>query len=591
MTDSNFTSTIPEPDASKGEVAWVDRNIPVANNVPIEMKTGQEVNGVIYYARNSGSGNYSIGYMDINTNVYTDVFVDGGEFNSSVKYGKYVYFFADKPDAARGGVVKYDTETNSALKLTGVNITTKSNTYIAAAVTSSGVIYATGFDTDHIIRVSTSTDDVAYVTGTLAQNVTTGITGANGNVYFMGEFSKILEINLNAGQTVFGTLSDFQPISVSVLSENGFIYNVGNTQNTFNAPIYKVNTDNKTISIVNIVESQYATGGAIGNDLYFFPDYKDLPVGFIKFNTVDNSFVTLSSVSEEGDFAINYDGKVYAYGTNVIVLGDYKAGEQVISTDTHRIYEAAIDSDDNPVDGVNKIPPSWVDLGATNKYAMFDESIISTSTDGSPIVITHTAGISVTAVAMFGVNGANNVNVTVNSISSGEVYNRDVTLTDNSSVIDGWTYYFEPIIKGDKFVLLDLPPYADTTVTVTITGGVDIAVGSLIFGGQVNVGVTNYNTEIQLIDFSSRKRDEFGNFKIVRRATADLVKFDVTIQKSKVSYVRRQFQDLSQVAAVFVGGDGSIDDPTVIYGYYENFINNISSPSVTDSTITIQGVV
>lgn len=274
------------------------------------------------------------------------------------------------------------------------------------------------------------------------------------------------------------------------------------------------------------------------------------------------------------------------------IAGTYQIGDKVIKVSTHRTYQAVVVTTDDPEAGVLLPVPSWVDVGPTNKYAMYDGEVGTQTIGGSPLVVTVTPSIVASGVAMFNLDGAELVNVTVVSVLAGEIYNKDINLTDNSNVTDGWTYYFAAINKADRFVLLDIPPYTDTTITVTITSSTEISIGVLAVGPQIRLGVANYNTEIQLLDFSSRERDPvFGTFKTVKRATADLVKFDVTIPTSQVSYVRQQFRELSQVSTVWVGGDGSTSDPTSIYGYYENFVNNISGPSVTKSTITIQGVV
>ena len=61
------------------------------------------------------------------------------------------------------------------------------------------------------------------------------------------------------------------------------------------------------------------------------------------------------------------------------ILEAYKPKEQTILTSTHRKYQCATETRDNPVDGIAKVPPTWIDIGPTNKWALFDEKTTETT--------------------------------------------------------------------------------------------------------------------------------------------------------------------------------------------------------------------
>lgn len=137
--------------------------------------------------------------------------------------------------------------------------------------------------------------------------------------------------------------------------------------------------------------------------------------------------------------------------------------------------------------------------------------------------------------------------------------------------------------------MLDLPAYSNATLTLTVNGN-NILFGNLVLGNQVPLGIANYGTSVQLLDFSRKETDIFGNTVVTKGRTSKRVTYDVTIQKSKVNYVFDTIASVTTTPAVWIGDDAS-NDPTLVFGYYKDFQNNISSPTITDATITIEGLV
>lgn len=518
MTDTILTSTVPEPDISKGEVEWMPD-------------------------RFAG--------FDASTQVGLDQCVDIHFANSAF----YVLVFPVTP-FADSYLYKYDS--NGAYLSESINIGVGRTSF-----TVNGNIFA--------------------LDGVLAGGVT--------------EYDET------------GAVINSYSISANVDNPNGICFN-GSHYYIFDRATSKIYRYTELFVYDNF-SFEVSEGSGKGYGLNYVDGYiyfANQGSGFIIKYSVDGSEIARFDISDQidptfiGGTASDDDGMFYICNqlagsglikrfTNKFVYdGLYKEGDRAILAAKHLNYQSVSNNNDSPDAGVLLPVPTWVKVGPTNKYAMFDFTISSETDSLSPLVVDITAGTYATAVAGFNINGAETINVTVVSAFAGEVYNRDIEMNDNSAIIDAWTYYFEPIVKRDRFVLLDLPPYIDATVTVTFTGS-DITIGALVVGPQVKIGVANYNTEIQLLDFSTQARNQFGDFEIVKRSTADLVKFDVSIQKNNVSYVKRQFQELSQVPAVWVGESGNDDDPTAVFGYYEKFVNNISSPSITKSTITIQGLV
>lgn len=280
-----------------------------------------------------------------------------------------------------------------------------------------------------------------------------------------------------------------------------------------------------------------------------------------------------------------------SFGEVEWVAGTYTTGTRRIKSSTHRIYEVTADpsTTDDPEVGIIATPPTWVDVAPTNKYAMFDSVNSTQSKETTQLIVEVTNGQTVNSVAGFSIADASAINITVTDPIEGIVYNRDIDMVDNSEVADWYYYYFSPIVQVREFALLDLPTYPSATIKMTVNGN-DIRFGSFILGNQLPLGIANYGTSVQLLDFSKKEADDFGNIIIRKGRTSKLVDFDVTIQKDKVNYVFGVLSSLATIPSVWIGDNGT-NDPTLVYGYYRDYQNNINTPTITDATIQIEGLV
>jgi hypothetical protein len=271
------------------------------------------------------------------------------------------------------------------------------------------------------------------------------------------------------------------------------------------------------------------------------------------------------------------------------VAGTYLTGDRRV--EGHRIYQvtATTSTTDQPSVGVNASPQSWVDVAPTNRFAMFDTINSTTTKEATQLVVEIDHPSTLNSIAGFSIAGATAINISVTDPIEGVVYDTDIDMVDNSEVADWYSYFFSPIVGVSQFALLDLPAYPAATVQMTVDG-TDIAFGSLVVGSLINLGIANHGTSVQLLDFSQKETDTFGNVVVVPGRTSKLVDFDVTIDKARVNYVFGVISSLTTIPSVWIGADGS-NDPTLVLGYYRDYQNNISSPTLTDATIQVEGIV
>ena len=268
--------------------------------------------------------------------------------------------------------------------------------------------------------------------------------------------------------------------------------------------------------------------------------------------------------------------------------GTYTLGTQRIYD--HRVYEVVVASTtDRPDLGAAAIPATWLDLGATNRFKMFDQIINTQTVYAAEIDVEITPAAIVNSAAFFGLLGTS-ITLTVTDPLEGVVYTETRSLQDNTLIIDWYPYFFEEIAYLSDMVFLNLPAYGNATLNAVIDNGIsDAKVGEVVIGKQRNLGVSNYGTSVSIQDYSVKSTDEFGNTIIVQRAFAKRADYDVTVETSSVAAVQKALADIRTTPTVFIGDENRPE--TVVYGFYKQFDIVLSTPSISDCSIEVEGLV
>lgn len=265
----------------------------------------------------------------------------------------------------------------------------------------------------------------------------------------------------------------------------------------------------------------------------------------------------------------------------------YQEGERVIVPSNHTIYEALRENTGvNPVDN----PLDWLAVGPTNRWAMFDDKIGTSTTAVGSIDLTLDLGI-VSGIALLDLKGVLDVRV-VMTAPEGVVYDRTTNLVDPSPVYDWWTYFFEEITIRKFLLLTDLPTYRVSQVSVTISGNPEqtVSVGSFVAGKLLTFGHSvNYGASVGIQDYSVKGRDEFGNSNIIERAFAKRARWNFDVPNNRITLLQRELSELRAKPAVYIGYEAL--EPMVVYGFYKDFDIVISRPTMSECSLDIEGLV
>jgi hypothetical protein len=261
--------------------------------------------------------------------------------------------------------------------------------------------------------------------------------------------------------------------------------------------------------------------------------------------TVTNAVLTSSNVAET-------DHSEWAAGTT------YALGARVIKASTHRIYEsvAATNLGHDPAAETGH----WVDVGPTNRWAMFDQALGSVTAQPSSIVVTLAPGV-IDALALLDVAG-DSVRV--------QAAGYDVT---------------KPVGLG-SIQFLDVPA-SGAAITVTVTGTGQVAIGTLLAGPLVSLGVTEVSPTAGITDFSRKDVDDFGGVTVVERAWAKRMTARALISSDAVDVVANRIAAVRARPCLWIGDEDS--DSLTVYGFFRDFSLEVGE-SVSHLSLTIEGL-
>lgn len=262
----------------------------------------------------------------------------------------------------------------------------------------------------------------------------------------------------------------------------------------------------------------------------------------------------------------------------------YASGARVIYN--HVIYESLAASNLNYTP--SSYPTKWLSLGATNQWKMFDAVVGSRTVNAGSVTFTVAPGV-IDSIAFLDLV-ASEINVVMTDPVEGVVYSETIDLVDESVVIDAYTYFFEPVIAKDATVLLGLPPYQNASISVEIVNiGFNAEVGTVAFGTQKSLGLTQYSPAIGITDYSKKEVDSFGNYYILQRAFSKKMSCDLVVPNESVDDIAKLLAGYRTTMLIWVGVDEGYSS-LIIYGFYKSFQVVIEYPDYSNCSLEVEGL-
>ena len=225
----------------------------------------------------------------------------------------------------------------------------------------------------------------------------------------------------------------------------------------------------------------------------------------------------------------------------------------------------------------------WELIGATNKWAMFDQKYQSKSEQYTAIELVLTPATLVNSLALLNTTGASAT--VVQSVSG---YSRTISLVSHE-VLSWYDWYYELPIRTGEAIFDDIPPYPASTLTLTVdnTGGT-ASIGVLVIGKSKRLGATQWEASRTITDYSRAVEADDGTVSLVPGNYSKRLNVEVAIERGFESEATRILEEFRATPLVFVGS--SLYSMTIIYGFLDGFkvpISNTGRPA----SIEIKGLV
>lgn len=263
----------------------------------------------------------------------------------------------------------------------------------------------------------------------------------------------------------------------------------------------------------------------------------------------------------------------------------YVVGNRVVRN--NRIYESLINSNLNFPPETN--PTRWLNVAPSNATAAFDTSNSTQSTRASSIEFVITPVVTVGSIALINISNANTLQIEVKDSSNNIVYTKSVNL-DGSVIGDWFDYFFGEFDQLSDVTLTDIPPYANSSIKITLTGVGDVKIGSIIVGTAYEIGGTQYGVSFGIRDYSVKEEDDFGNTIFVIRNFARRVEPTVFIENSQLRKIDKLLTDIRAKPTVFIPTDIETYQPLITFGYLKDWNIEIPYPNNSLLRLDIQGL-
>ena len=284
-----------------------------------------------------------------------------------------------------------------------------------------------------------------------------------------------------------------------------------------------------------------------------------------------------------------YQGSATANGK--WAAGTYANGDVVYydGSTPHKVYQSIVSSN-TATPGTD--PTKWTDLGATDRWLMFDEYMTTQTT--------HSASFSVTVSAQecdyVGVFNCDATSITFELYDDSVLQASDVVDMDSSEPTDYDEWFWSPAEYRLRYVW-EFPYLATSTATlkVTFTNTItDVACGALAIGSAYETGGTQYSSEIGFKDYSYFYENETtGAISLTPGNYVDTGSLKVWVGNAILDAVMRKLKsNRGKVAIYDFNNDGcAFMESLVFYGITNTPKVSISGPNMSRFSFSMRGVI
>ena len=254
---------------------------------------------------------------------------------------------------------------------------------------------------------------------------------------------------------------------------------------------------------------------------------------------------------------------------------------------THLIYKSIVASNSGNDPTATGGATYWTPLYSTNRWKMFNTTVQQQTVLAGGVNVVITPAEIITGLAVVNAN-CESITVLMVDPVEGTVFNRTYDMVSDSGITSWYQYFFTPITRDSDLSVLGLPPYSLAVLTVTFNDAGNAKVGSLVVGITETIGISQYGATFGIMDYSTKTTDSAGNVSIDVGSFSDTADVDVIIETARFAEVKKILTAARSVPTVWVVEEDT--DGLIIYGYFREFDILMTNPTVSLTTLSIEGL-
>ena len=283
------------------------------------------------------------------------------------------------------------------------------------------------------------------------------------------------------------------------------------------------------------------------------------------------------------------------YSLDDIVKVSYESDGTTARTPVE-LYKSLQDSN------VGNYPPDnpdlWENLGATNRWKMFDIYTNTQSVYNSKIEIVIKAS-NCSAFAL--------LNMRAHKLTF-EYYNGDYTDSNNlietkeidlNLPINNWyDYFFSDFHYIQDYYYNGLVLYynGQLKLIVETTDNTDVKIGTCVIGISTDLGLTQYELNVSMLDFSRKTIDEnTGNVFLKQGNWAKKIEADIWLSKEDIDRIYRRLVEIRGMPIIWNFNNVPIQniryESLLLFGFFRNFYITIPNSSYSKCSFEIDGII